>query len=127
VHLQCEIKLRTQLTPGPQFTHQISRNSCNMRKDACPTLCCDDIITQSSPTLLIQFSAHPVTEYSSISLQKLVGSHKLALGVSHSSFLVQYKPKGCSFQLFFKVILLSNVSLFRKLICFRRWDSKSVK
>ena len=51
--------------------YPLSCNACNMRKDACPMLCCDDVRTQSSPTLLTQFSALLVTEYSSINLQML--------------------------------------------------------
>jgi hypothetical protein len=72
-----------------------------MRKDEYPTLCCDDVITQSSPIFLIQFSVFPVTEYSSITLQTLVDSQKLELRASHISSLVQYKPNVCSYQLLF--------------------------
>ena len=104
VHMQCQITLCTHLSPRPQFTHRIPCNFCNMRKYTCPTLCCDDVITQSSPILLIQFSDLPVTEYSSITLQTLVDSQRLELTASHISSLVQYKPNVCSYQLFFKVI-----------------------
>ena len=55
VHLQCQIILFTHLSP----VYPLSRNSCNMRKDACPTLCCDDIITRSwSPSCHLQGMTH---------------------------------------------------------------------